>query len=352
MSTTVLSVAYPFAPVGPDAVGGAEQVLTWLEMELAARSFQSVVVARESSQAAGQLLATAIPPGFITPETRDTVHAAHQANINRALASDAVDLVHMHGIDFYRYSMPRDLPVLVTLHLPSSWYPQEIWNLPANYHLQCVSETQRRACPAEAQARLSVVENGVPLPPVSTHGSTKGNFVLLLSRICPEKNLHAGLDAARLAGVPALLAGETFPYEEHLRYFKQEIEPRLGNHARLLGPVGGARKQELLAEARCLLLPTLAPETSSLTAMEALAAGTPVIAYPSGAIPEIVEHGRTGFLVQGVEEMAAAMRQCDRIDPATCRAVAASRFPLTRMVEGYMALYSRLASSRNRARHG
>ncbi len=339
MSLTVLTVAYPFAPVGLRAVGGAEQVLTWLEQSLVAQGYGSAVAAREDSVCRGRLFATPVPAGPLTPETQEAVTAAHQRGIDRALAATPVDLVHMHGIDFHRYPLPRELPVLATLHLPPSWYPDTIWSLPANYQLQCVSESQRRACPESAQPRLTVVENGVP---VSTAQTTRGSYALLLSRICPEKNLHAGLDAAKLAGVCAVLAGEAFPYPEHLAYMENEIRPRLGPAAQLAGPVHGARKQALLAEARCLLLPTLAPETSSLSAMEALGAGTPVVAYPSGAIPEIVEHGRTGFLVRSVEGMAKAIRRVGEIDPEQCRRAARERFSLAAMVESYISLYRRM----------
>jgi glycosyltransferase involved in cell wall biosynthesis len=313
MSPCVLSVAYPFAFIGAQAVGGAEQILTLLEAELAALGYRSMMIAREGSTCAGQLFATPVPPGIITPEVRRRVRAAHQENIHRALKAGSVDLVHMHGVDFHEYNIPESIPVLVTLHLPPFWYPEAIWTLPPNYTLQCVSELERLACPLEHQARVVVVTNGVPVS--SSPRLRKRNFALLLSRICPEKNLHEGLDAARLARVPALLAGEAFPYEEHVRYLNQEIRPRLGHNAHLVGPVTGTRKRRLLAAARCLLLPTLAPETSSLTAMEALVTGTPVIAYRSGAIPEIVEHGRTGFLVNNMAEMAEAIRPCARDKP-------------------------------------
>ena len=335
MSSTVLSVAYPFAPVGARAVGGAEQVLPWLESRLSGCGFRSLVAAREGSTCAGELFATTVPDGSLTPTVREEVTAAHQQTITRALTSTHVDLIHMHGVDFHAYRLPPEMPVLATLHLPPSWYPEAIWSLPANYRLQCVSESQRRACPPEAQARLAVVPNGVPL----TFQATKSNYALMLSRICPEKHLHAGLDAARIAGAPAILAGEVFPYPEHTAYMEEHIRPRLRDRALWVGPAYGVRKAQLLARARCLLLPTLAPETSSLVAMEALAAGTPVIAFPSGALPEVIEHGRTGFLVETVEEMAEAIRRVKEIDSEVCRLTALERFPLARMIAGYTSLY-------------
>ena len=339
--TTILSVAYPFAAVGTGSVGGAEQVLGTLEAALVSRQFRSIVAAHAGSQVAGKLLGVRVPDGVLTPAVRAEVERDLQQALDRAFATGPVDLVHMHGFDFHRYILPREVPVLVTLHLPPAWYPAAIWDLPANYQLQCVSESQRAACPERVRARLLVVENGVPLPSCRKV-RRQGRYAVMLSRICPEKNLHVGLDAARSAGVPVVLAGTVHPYPEHLRYFEEEIRPRLGRGARFVGPVAGAAKERLLHGARCLLVPTVAEETSSLVAMEALAAGTPVVALPSGAIPEIVEDGRTGILVRDVTEMAAAIRRVGTIDPELCRRAGRDRFSAQAMVERYLEVYARL----------
>lgn len=340
---TILTVAYPFARLGSDAVGGAEQVAAALDAALVARGWRSIVVAHAASRTAGFLVGTEVPEGVITAELREAAERSHQRNIDLALASFPVDMIHMHDFHFHRYRVPRHMPVLATLHLPPSWYPECIWNLPANFQLQCVSQTQRSMCPADVRHRIAVVANGVTIPAAGP--SRKGRFAAMLSRICPEKNLHAGLDAASLAGVPVLIAGRVFPYEEHLRYFDEEIRPRLRpGRARLLGGIDAEQKYRLLSRAACLLLPSTALETSSLAAMEAAAAGTPAIAFASGAVSEIVEDGRTGFLVRNTGEMARAIGRSSEIDPAACRATAASRFLLARMVEGYFSLYRELAA--------
>jgi glycosyltransferase involved in cell wall biosynthesis len=344
-SLTILTVSYPFAPVAARVAGGAEQIVAALDNALVTHGWQSVVVAHAGSHVTGHLVGVSVPDSLITPGLRSEVESRVQSSIDRVLACFPVDLVHLHGFDFHRYHFPPHLPVLVTLHLPPSWYPESIWSLPENYTLQCVSQTQRDMCPQRARHGVVVIENGVQIPPALA--AKKDPFALMLSRICPEKNLHAGLHAARMAKLPVLLAGDVFPYDEHLRYFHEVICPLLGRgRARLLHAVGGEQKKKLLSRATCLLLPTLAPETSSLVAMEAAAAGTPVCAFPSGEIARIVEDGRTGFLVNSAEEMASAISQLNQIDPEVCRAVAASRFSLHRMIEGYLSLYRQMAAAR------
>jgi glycosyltransferase involved in cell wall biosynthesis len=295
------------------------------------------------SVTAGTLIATPARPAALHEEARQLAQAQHRLAITQALARWRIDLVHMHGYDFYAYLPPPGMPVLVTLHLPPSWYPAEIFRLPRpQTYLHCVSAAQRRACPPGA-ALLPEIDNGVPIATLTARHA-KRRLALMLGRICPEKGFHLGLDAAARARIPVLLAGEVFHYAAHEQYFQQDIVPRLDGMRRFLGPVGLVRKRRLLSAARCLLVPSLAPETSSLVAMEALACGTPVIAFPAGALPDIVEHGKTGFLVHTVQEMAEAIAAAGDLDPALCRATARTRFALETMTERYFAVYRDLVA--------
>lgn len=334
---TVLLVAYPFALVGPDAVGGAEQVLSALDAALAEAGHRSVVVACEGSACRGTLVAT---PRWerLDESVYAPAHAAHRRAIAEALERWPADVVHLHGLDFASYLPPPGPAALATLHLRPDLYSKEALfpERPGTW-LHCVSAAQHRGCPP-GMPLLDPVPNGVDLEAFGPRG-VKEEFALCLGRICPEKGFHLAVDAAKEADVDLLLGGDVFPYPAHQRYFAEELKPRLDERRRFLGPVAGERKRRLLAAARCLLVPSLVAETSSLVALEALAGGTPVVAFPAGALPEIVEPGRTGFLVSDPREMAAALRTVAALDPADCRRAAEERFPASRMKARYLDLY-------------
>jgi len=341
---TILSVAYPLAPVGPDAVGGAEQVLSRLDEALVRMGHRSVVIACEGSVTQGTLLATSRAHGRLDDRARKMAWEQHRRAIREALERWPIDVVHLHGVDFLEYLPSTGVPTLATLHLPPHWYPQEIFHLtrPSTY-LHCVSATQRKGCPS-CDYLLPEIGNGVPADLFQARHAKRG-YAISLGRICPEKGFHLGFDAATQAGVPLVLAGEVFGYETHEHYFRTEILPRVKASHRFIGPVGWNRKRRLLCAAQCLLAPSLVAETSSLVAMEALACGTPVVAFPSGALAEIVEHGKTGFLVHNAQEMAAAIRHCETIEPETCRTAARQRFDVRRMTEKYFEVYRLLTDS-------
>jgi glycosyltransferase involved in cell wall biosynthesis len=341
MSLTILSVGFPLTPVGDDAVGGSEQILTQLDAGLVRHGHRSVVVACEGSTTCGELVASPRWDGELYDGVRQWGQRQHRIAVEEALRKYPVDLIHMHGLDWHRYLPAPGVPLLATLHLPPSWYPEHVLRMqrPGTY-VSCVSRTQRQETWIP-HLPTAVVENGVPVDRLSTR-IRKRPFVLALGRICPEKGLHLALDAARSADAACILGGEVYRYPAHIEYFERDIRPRLDARRRFLGPVGLARKRRLMAAAQCLLVPSLVPETSSLVAMEAIACGTPVIAFRSGALPEVVEHGRTGFIVDDERQMADAIHAARSLDSEECRHVARTRFSSERMIREYLELYTRI----------
>jgi glycosyltransferase involved in cell wall biosynthesis len=341
MGHTVLSIAYPLTQVGPDAVGGSEQILTLLDEALTKGGHRSLVIAAEGSTVSGTLISGPAANGHLDDHRRKWGQQIHRELSADTLERFSVDLIHMHSLDFHTYLPDPSIPVLATLHLPPDWYPKSIFHHKRpRLHLNCVSSSQQRNCPP-CEYLMPYIPNGVEVARFDRK-TAKQDYALALGRICPEKAFHFALRAARMARREMVLAGQIFPYPAHREYFRKEIEPLLDHRRRYVGPVAFERKRQLLAQARCLLISSTVAETSSLVAMESLSAGTPVVAVGCGALPEIIEHGRTGFLVKDEAEMAAAIVKAGDLDPEACRYAAHSRFSAEQMIGRYLGAYSQI----------
>lgn len=337
----ILSVAYPLFPVSPDSAGGAEQILGLLDRGLEGGGHKSIVVAAAGSRVNGALVQTPAAGGEITDAVRNEAQQAHLDCIEHALEQFRVDLVHFHGLDFRAYVPAAHVPKLTTLHLPLAWYSQSIFNI-SGVRFCCVSESQARTAPAGLN--LPVISNGIEVRRYRAN-MPRGNFLLWLGRICPEKGTDIALRIAHRLDLPLVVAGPVHPFADHQAYFRERVEPMLDEKRRYLHSIGMEQKVQLLAQARCVLIPSLAAETGSLVAMEAIASGTRVIAFRSGALPEIIEHEVTGFIVDSEDEMAKAISRAGEISPELCRKEALRRFDAGRMIKDYIGLYREILAS-------
>lgn len=342
MGYRILQVGSPFMAAGPGAVGSAAQVIHILDHALTKAGHTSVVVAPEGSVLRGTLYAIPAmkPPidAIALVQTRTQMRLA----IRRAIDAHRPHLVHVHCPEFAAV-IPEGIPVLATLDRGLTRYPDEIFNGRRHLTLQCVSKEQTSSLPGDVP-HLPPVARGVAIPKTPPPHARRG-FALVLGRITPAKGIHIAIDAAKRAGRPLLIAGAPSGRPEDQAYLDAEVLPRLDHARRYLGRVDEARKRRLLSAARCLLLPNLEDGFSGLSAREAMAAGTPVVGFPTGALPSLVMHGHTGFLVKDAEEMAAAMDVIEVLEGEDCRTTARVRFPLDLMIDKTFESYAALIGS-------
>jgi glycosyltransferase involved in cell wall biosynthesis len=350
----ILYVAYPLLTVSDESAGGAEQVLWTLEREMARRGALTAVAASAGSRVSGELFSTGNP--CIRPDDYERRRMEHEDRVvdfvrRREREGKAFDLVHDQSASFWKRAAEIDSPVLATLHLPRSFYPAGSFDdIPDNVSFNCVSDSQARSF-ADLESLIGVAPNGIALDCFAGNdgadvrsGSGDHRGLLWLGRICEEKAPHLALEIAACAGMPITIAGQVYPFSYHQQYFEREVAPRLREtpNAEFVSAPTVALKRRLLRAARALLITSQAEETSSLVAMEAAASGTPVVAFRSGALPEVVKDGVTGFVVEDVAEAVLALQEVSGIDPKVCVHYAQENFSAAKMAERYSALYGRI----------
>lgn len=343
----ILFVAYPLLPVSETSCGGAEQVLHTLEQKLCARGHVTTVAGTHDSQAAGTVYPTRkAANGALASTTqieRDHARKVRELIHIRASIGRAFDIIHDQSGSYFHHAA-GDSPVLTTLHLPRNFYPADFFRrIPDNVYFNCVSKSQAEDF-RELKGFVGVVENGIQLDkfPLQAH---KRDYLLWMGRICEEKGLHIALDVARHTGQQLVVAGKVYPLAYHQRYFDLQIRPRMaemGAQVKFIESPSFAEKVDLLRHAKAVLIPSLAPETSSLVAMEAAACGTPVVAFSNGALPDIVRDRITGYVVNDAGGMVHALSSISRIRAKACRDHAQRFFSADRMVTDYEALYDRV----------
>lgn len=332
-------VAPPWMELPPTAYGGIESMCADLAEQLDVRGLDVTLIGVGRDQLAVKFVSTQDVPrperlGQALPEV---VHAAALPDI---LDSLDVDLVHDHTMAGPLLARSRSQPTVVTTHGPVTGEMGEYYRrLGDHVCLVAVSEAQRRIAPHLNWA--GTVHNAVRVEQFPFE-RRKDGFALFLGRSCPEKGIRYAIEAAGEAGLPLVIAAKCREPDE-IDYFRREVEPRLRPGVEWLGEVGGERKLELLAAARCLIFPVCWDEPFGLVMAEAMACGTPVIALRRGSIPEVVTHGATGYICDRPAELPDALRAAGSLSPERCRAEARSRFDVDAMAEGYQQIYQACA---------
>jgi glycosyltransferase involved in cell wall biosynthesis len=261
---------------------------------------------------------------------------------------EAFDLIHFH-IDYLHYPLSRRLELhhLTTLHgrldMPDL---VPLYREYAEMPLTSISNSQRK--PLSWANWVANVYHGLPLG-LYTPQPNPGNYLAMVGRVSPEKRVDRAIRIALRAGMPLKIAAKVDKPDRE--YFTQVVEPLLREPSiEFLGEISEPEKNELLGHAYALLFPIDWPEPFGLAMIEAMACGTPVIAYPFGSVPEVVDEGQTGFIVRDEEEAVKALEKVATLNRLECRRIFEKRFSADRMAREYLAVYSYLCEPESTSR--
>jgi glycosyltransferase involved in cell wall biosynthesis len=258
------------------------------------------------------------------------------------------DLIHCH-VDYPAFPFGRLVrtPTLHTLHgrldLP---HFAPLFRHMADVPVVSISDAQRAPLRGLPVNWAGTVYHGMPLEPY-TYSEEGGDYLVFLGRMSPEKRPDLAIAVAKRVGIPLKVAAKIDPVDQH--YFDTEIQPLLDDPLiEFVGEIDQAAKSQLLGGALALLFPIDWPEPFGLVMIEAMACGTPVIARPCGSVPELIEAGRTGFVVDTFDELVDAVKRVRMIDRAACRRHVEVHFAVERMADNYEAVYRSLVAQRPR----
>jgi glycosyltransferase involved in cell wall biosynthesis len=343
---TIAMVAPPWYPLPPMGYGGIELVVSLLARGLRQRGHRVILFGAEDSlDVVVGLGSRTWRPDLGSVHVQGLRDVTYAARVSRYMDEQAgpVDIIHDHsGLSTVVGAHSLDVaPVVHTVHGPvTEALATAVQSMGPAVRLIGISHSQ--LAPAPWLPWEGVVHNAVDVDELEVlPADQKEGYLLVLARICADKGQHHAIEVARRAGVPLVLAGKVDPGSEE--YFQSQVAPHLGGHSvTWVENVSGADKTRLLARAGALLAPITWPEPFGLSMAEAMVSGTPAIAFRMGSAPELIDEGRTGFVVDTVDEMVDAVRGARDIDPARCSLLARNRFSPGVMVDEYLRLYERV----------
>ncbi|HXN22099.1 MAG TPA: glycosyltransferase family 4 protein [Candidatus Dormibacteraeota bacterium] len=333
----IAQVAPLYESVPPKLYGGTERVVSYLTEELVRMGHEVTLFASGDSQTAARLIPSC--PRSLRLDTDCVDHLAHHFVMLGDVKENArrFDVIHFH-IDYLHFPLSQALqiPSLTTLHgrldIP------ELLPLYRKYReprLVSISKAQRK--PLSWANWVGNVYHGLPANQLHLHREP-GKYLAFLGRISPEKRVDRAIKIALQAGMPLKIAAKIDRVDRP--YYETEIKPLLNNpNIELIGEIGEQQKDDFLGNAYAYLFPIDWPEPFGLTMIEAMACGTPTIAFPCGSVREILDDHVTGFIVRNTEEAVDAVERVEHFDRARCRQAFEKRFVASRMAQDYLRLY-------------
>ena len=329
--------------VPPQLYGGTERVVAFLADELVRLGHDVTLFASGDSRTAARLV-PAWPRALRLAGTHDSL-APHLLMLEQvARRAREFDVVHFH-ISQFHFPVARRLPVA---HLTTLHGRLDIPELPplyaefADVPVTSISDAQRAPLPKAGW--IGTVYHGLPLDLLPFHPEP-GTYLAFIGRIAHEKRVDRAIEIATACGVPLRIAAKIDPADRE--YFEREVRHLLDNPlVEFIGEIDERRKGDFLGGAIALLFPIDWPEPFGLVMIESMACGVPVVAFRGGSVPEVIEHGVTGFIVDTIETAIDATRMVQTLDRRRCRATFERRFNVTRMATDYVSLYERAIAAR------
>jgi glycosyltransferase involved in cell wall biosynthesis len=338
----IAQVAPLYESVPPKYYGGTERIVSYLTEELVAQGHDVTLFASGDSRTAAELVPMC-PRSLRLDRSCVDQLVHHLLMLEQVLRrADAFDVIHFH-VDYLHFPLSRraryphvttlhgrlDIPDLVPLY---EEFPDE--------PLVSISDAQR--LPLSWVNWLGTVYHGLPRDLYRFHPE-RGSYLACLGRISPEKRVDRAIEIAKQVGIPLRIAAKVDKADQE--YFDTVIEPLLHDPlVEFIGEIADDEKNAFLGNAQALLFPIDWPEPFGIVMIEAMACGTPVIAYSHGSVPEVMEQGRTGYVVEELDDAVEAVRRLSRLSRARCREVFEERFTAARMARDYVAVYERLVA--------
>jgi glycosyltransferase involved in cell wall biosynthesis len=337
----IAQIAPPWIAVPPHGYGGIEWVVALLADELAERGHDVTLFASGGSVTKAKLDSVFDPapgPTKIGDTYLEVVHAFHAYD-----RADEFDVIHDHsGMVGLAIAARAGIRVVHTVHGPLTEQPLRWYRMVSGrVHLVAISDSQMKPGPDLSWAGR--VYNGIPVARYPFRAD-KEDFLLFVGRVNHEKGPDIAVEVARRTGARLVMAAAIKePHEQ--QYWDEKVKPLLTDDVEVLGEITVDEKADWMSRARAVLFPIQWEEPFGLVMAEANACGTPVLAFPRGAAPEVVADGETGFLCADVDAMVAAVDRMGDIDPQACRARVEKMFSAQAMTSGYEELYARVLKS-------
>ncbi|MFC1632770.1 glycosyltransferase family 4 protein [Patescibacteria group bacterium] len=341
----IAQVAPLYLPVPPPGRGGIELMVSYLTEELVKRGNDVTLFASGDSQTSAKLVNGAKKAFTFEKDFENWQKGKSSALTTQHIEkvfeqADQFEIIHGHFNQIFPTVAGRSkTPSVMTYHLPIKPEAHDKYLKTSNCHFVSLTKSQQAGLPNF----IGTAPNGIPIDKIPFNAKKK-NELIFVGRMATKKGPHYAIEAAEKTGLPLFMLGKSYPnIAEYWQYYQEKVKPRIdGKKIKHIEEVSNVEALKYMSQARALLMPIEWEEPFGLVMIEAMATGTPVIAFRHGSVPEVIVDGKTGFIVDTIEEMIEAIGKLDQINPADCRKHVEQNFTVEKMADAYENIYEKI----------